>query len=126
MNIIEFYTKVEGWRITSDPDTYKDGWGIRNYTQKDPRTGKLINHDSYCNGRHNAYDFGGEANKAVKNFADGIIVDGTDSYGNFGGTVVVAYEHLGIQVIFGHLQRPIKWKVGDKIDRKSTRLNSSH
>lgn len=117
MNIIEFYTKVEGWRITSDPDTYKDGWGIRNYTQKDPSTGKLINHDSYCNGRHNAYDFGGEANKAVKNFADGIIVDGTRDYGNFGGTVVISYEHLGIQVIFGHLQRPIKWKVGDKIKK---------
>ena len=116
MNIVEFYVK-EGWRITSDPATYKDGWGIRNYKQWDPIKKYWINHDSYCDGEHNAFDFGGSANKEVRSFGDGEVVAGTKDYGNFGATVVVAYPQFNIQVIYGHLQRPIKWKVGDKVSK---------
>ena len=105
------YLKSKGFRVTSDPNTYASGkWGLRNYTVDG------YNYDHYCGGYHRAYDFGREDGAPIPSIANnGVVVSGTGDYGNFGGTVVVAYEDLGIQVIYGHLKRPIPVKIGDKV-----------
>lgn len=118
---IEYYTK-KGWKVTSDPHEYRESYpngkrvefGLRRYHEN----GKHL--DEYCNGYHNAWDLVLYDGAPIPSFADGIIGDGTRDYGTFGGQVLVIYEHLGIQVIYGHVKRPIKWKVGDKIKEGET------
>ena len=107
------YLKSKGFRVTSDPTTYASGkWGLRNYTVDG------YNYDHYCGGYHRAYDFGREDGAPIPSIANnGVVVAGTGDYGNFGGTVVVAYADLGIQVIYGHLKRPIPVKIGDVVNQ---------
>lgn len=111
-NLIE-YLKSKGFKVSSDPNTYASGeWGLRNYTVDG------YNYDNFCGGYHRAYDFWREDGAPIPSIADnGVVVSGTRDYGNFGGTVVVAYEDLGIQVIYGHLKRPIPVKIGDKVNQ---------
>ena len=107
------YLKSKGFRVTSNPNTYASGkWGLRNYTVDG------YNYDHYCGGYHRAYDFGREDGAPIPSIANnGVVVAGTGDYGNFGGTVVVAYEDLGIQVIYGHLKRPIPVNIGDVVNQ---------
>ena len=118
MNIIEYLTDVHGYKISSDPRTYSSGvFGLRNYTQRDPKTGKLINHDSYCGGEHNAVDLYKADGSPVPAVFDGLVVSGTktkEEGGNFGGTVVIADHEGDYQVIAGHL-KDIQVKVGDYV-----------
>lgn len=114
MNPIEFLKK-KGFRITSDPNTYGSGvWGLRNYTVNG------YNYDVYCNGMHPAYDFGKHDGAAIPSIADGIVVAGTSTRSNFGAQVVIAYEQLGIQVIYGHLKRNLPVKINDKVKQGQT------
>lgn len=111
MNIIEFY-QADDFRITSDPRKYSSGiFGKRDYTVNGH------NYDSYCNGYHNAVDLSDKNGKRIKAFGDAVVIDGTRDYGTFGAQVVLMYEELGIQVIYGHVQRPISVKVGQRVKR---------
>lgn len=114
MNAIE-YLKSKGFKVSSDPATYQSGvWGLRNYTEYG------INYDSYCNGYHRAWDLYKYDGADVPAVFDGVVVAGTSDYGNFGGTVVVANKQLGLQVIYGHLKRPIAVRIGQKVKQGQT------
>lgn len=109
------YLVSKGFTITSDPARYSSGvWGLRNYTQNG------INYDRYCGGYHRAYDLAKYHLAPIPAVADGIVTAGTSSYGNFGGTVVVASEQLGFQTIYGHLDRSLPVKIGQKIKQGQT------
>lgn len=111
MNIIEFY-QADDFRITSDPRKYSSGvFGLRNYTVNGH------NYDSYCDGYHNAVDLSDKHGADVKALGDGLVANGTRDYGTFGGQVCIIYEDLGIQVIYGHVQRPVPVKVGQRVKR---------
>lgn len=114
MNPIE-YLKSKGFKVSSDPATYSSGvWGLRNYTEYG------INYDAYCNGYHRAWDLYSYDGADVPAVFDGVVVAGTGDYGNFGGTVVVANKQLGLQVIYGHLKRPIVLKIGQSVKQGQT------
>lgn len=114
MNPIE-YLQSKGFKISSDPSTYASGiWGLRNYTQYDPIKKYWINHDSYSDGYHNAYDLYREDGAPLPAVVDGTIVDGTRQNGNFGGTIVLADNKGDYQYIYGHCKN-LRVKVGDKV-----------
>lgn len=114
MNAIE-YLKSKGFKVSSDPSTYSSGvWGLRNYTEYG------INYDAYCNGYHRAWDLYSYDAANIPAVFDGVVVAGTGDYGNFGGTVVIANKQLGLQVIYGHLKRPIHLKIGQKVKQGQT------
>lgn len=114
MNPIQ-YLQSKGFRFTSNPATYASGvWGLRNYTVNG------YNYDSYCGGMHPAYDFASYDGAPIPAVADGIVVAGTTTHGNFGAQVVIAHEHLGIQSISGHLKHNIKVKIGDVVKQGQT------
>lgn len=109
MNPIAYLTG-QGFKVTSDPAKYKSGiWGLRNYTVNG------YNYDNYCGGFHRAFDLVKYDRAPVPAVFDGIVSAGTGSYGNFGGTVVVANKNMGVQVIYGHLARPIKVRPGQHV-----------
>lgn len=120
MNPIE-YLVSKGFRVTSDPNQYyesynpnrgKKPWGKRDYTEYG------INYDSYCGGYHRAYDLARYDGAPIPSIADGgVVVAGTSEHSNFGTQVVVAYDDLKIQVIYGHLKRGLKVKIGDKVNQ---------
>lgn len=115
INPIEYLLK-QGFRKTSDPNTYASGiFGKRDYTVNG------YNYDSYCGGYHNAYDFAKVDGAAIPSIADGgIVTSGTSNHSNFGTQVVVAYPKLGIQVIYGHLKKGLKVKIGDVVNQGDT------
>lgn len=114
MNPIE-YLKSKGFKVSSDPATYSSGvWGLRNYTEYG------INYDAYCNGYHRAWDLYSYDGAEIPAVFDGVVVAGTGDYGNFGGTVVIANKQLGLQVIYGHLKRPIHLKIGQSVKQGQT------
>ena len=114
MNPIK-YLESKGFKKTSDPNTYASGiWGKRDYTVN------WYNYDSYCGGFHRAYDFASYDGAPIPSIAEGVVVAGTTKYGNFGAQVVVAYEQLGIQVIYGHLKRNIPVKIGQIVKQGQT------
>lgn len=114
MNPIQ-YLVSHGFRITSDPTKYQSGlWGKRDYTAGG------YNYDSYCGGYHRAYDLSKFDRAPVPAVTGGIVTAGTSSYGNFGGTVVIADKSLGIQVIYGHLARKLPVKIGDTVRQGQT------
>lgn len=109
MNPIEYLVR-QGFRITSDPSKYRSGiWGKRNYTVDG------YNYDTYCGGFHRAYDLAKAHLAPVPSVCDGEVVSGTNQFGNFGGTVVIANKALGIQVIYGHLARNLKVRIGQSV-----------
>lgn len=109
MNPIEYLTK-QGFKITSDPSRYTSGiWSLRNYTVNG------YNYDAYCHGYHRAYDLAKFDRAPIPAVFDGIVTAGTSNYGNFGCTVVVANKELGYQVIYGHMARPLKVRVGQRV-----------
>lgn len=104
------YLINRGFKITSDPSKYGSGiWGLRNYTVNG------YNYDAYCNGFHRAYDLAKYHRASIPAVFDGIVTAGTSNYGNFGCTVVVANKELGYQVIYGHLARPLKVRMGQHV-----------
>lgn len=104
------YLISQGFKVTSDPGKYKSGiWGLRNYTVNG------YNYDNYCGGYHRAYDLVKYDRAPVPAVFDGVVSSGTKSYGNFGGTVVIANKNLGVQVIYGHLSRPLNVRLGQYI-----------
>ena len=104
------YLKSQGFKVTSDPNTYKSGvWGLRNYTVGG------YNYDNYCGGYHRAYDLVKYHRAPIPAVFDGVVTSGTNNYGNFGCTVVIANKQLGCQVIYGHLARPLKVRIGQNI-----------
>ncbi|GAB3063280.1 M23 family metallopeptidase [Salinicoccus sesuvii] len=114
MNPIE-YLVSQGFRITSDPSKYESGvWGKRDYTVDG------YNYDTYCGGFHRAYDLAKAHLAPVPSVCDGEVVAGTNRMGNFGGTVVVANRALGIQVIYGHLDRNLKVRIGQAVRQGDT------
>lgn len=121
MNPIE-YLVDKGFRITSDPNEYRESypdgernpWGLRNYHEN----GR--NMDQYCNGYHRAYDMSDTDGADIPSIADGAIIDGTRDNGTFGGQVVVLYEDLGVQVIYGHVQTPLIVEVGQGVKQGET------
>lgn len=114
MNPIE-YLKRQGFRVTSDPTKYRSGiWGKRDYTVGG------YNYDTYCGGYHRAYDMAKQHLAPVPSVSDGEVVAGTNAYGNFGGTVVVADKALGIQVIYGHLARNLPVAIGRRVRQGDT------
>jgi len=114
LNPIE-YLKRQGFRVTSDPTKYRSGiWGKRDYTVGG------YNYDTYCGGYHRAYDLAKQHLAPVPSVCDGEVVAGTNAYGNFGGTVVVANKTLGIQVIYGHLARNLPVAVGRRVRQGDT------
>lgn len=109
MNPIDYLVK-KGFKITSDPGKYKSGiWGKRDYTVNG------YNYDKYCGGYHRAYDLSKHDGAEIPAVCSGIVAAGTSSYGNFGGTVVIADKALGIQVIYGHLKRKLPVKIGQAV-----------
>lgn len=115
MNPIE-YLQSKGFRITSNPNHYSSGiWGKRDLVQN------RINADAYCNGYHRAYDLSKADGEAIPSIADnGRVVPGTRKKGTFGAQVCVVYDHLGIQVIYGHLKSNLPVKVGDIVYQGDT------
>lgn len=115
INPIEYLLK-QGFRKTSDPATYASGiWGLRNYTVNN------YNYDSYCGGKHPAWDFAKTDGAPIPSIANGgIVTAGTSEHSNFGTQVVVAYPKLGIQVIYGHLKKGLKVKIGDVVNQGDT------
>ena len=114
MNPIQ-YLQSKGFKISSDPSKYASGiWGLRNYMQYDPIKKYWINHDSYSDGYHNAYDLYREDGAPLPAVVDGTIVDGTRQNGNFGGTIVLADNKGDYQYIYGHCKN-LRVKVGDKV-----------
>lgn len=104
------YLSSHGFKITSDPSKYRSGiWGLRNYTVNG------YNYDAYCQGYHRAYDLVKYNRAPIPAVFGGIVTVGTSSYGNFGCTVVIANKELGYQVIYGHLARPLKVRVGEHV-----------
>lgn len=104
------YLVSHGFTVTSDPTRYQSGiWGLRNYTVN------KYNYDNYCGGYHRAYDLVKYDRAPVPAVFDGIVAAGTKSYGNFGGTVVIANKNLGYQAIYGHLERPIAVRPGQHV-----------
>src|SRR5699024_6609004 len=71
--------------------------------------------DTYCSGYHRAYDMAKQHLAPVQAVCDGEVVAGTHAYGNFGGTVVVASEAVGIQVIYGHLAGNLPVALGRRV-----------
>lgn len=109
MNPIEYLIN-HGFKVTSDPAKYKSGiWGLRNYTVNG------YNYDNYCGGYHRAYDLVKYDRAPVPAVFDGIAAPGTAGFGNFGGTVVLANKNRGIQVIYGHLARPLSISPGQHV-----------
>lgn len=120
MNPIE-YLESKGFIVTSDPAKYASGiWGKRDYTVNG------YNYDNYCGGYHRAWDLVKSHLANIPAVFDGEVVAGTSAWGNFGGTVVVANKELGIQVIYGHLDRNIPVKIGQKIKQGQTIGKQSH
>lgn len=115
MNPIE-YLQLKGFRITSNPNHYASGiWGKRDLFQNG------INADAYCGGYHRAYDMSKADGEAVPSIANhGRVVSGTRKNGTFGAQVCVVYDHLGLQVIYGHLKGNIPVKVGDIVNQGDT------
>lgn len=115
LNPIE-YLQSKGFRITSNPNHYSSGiWGKRDLVQN------RINADAYCNGYHRAYDLSKADGEAIPSIADnGRVVAGTRKNGTFGVQVCIVYDHLGIQVIYGHLKGNIPVKVGDIVNQGDT------
>lgn len=106
------YLSSYGFKVTSDPARYKSGiWGLRNYTVSG------YNYDNYCGGYHRAYDLVKYDHAAIPAVFDGIVTTGTNSYGNFGGTVVIANKNIGFQVIYGHLARPLMVHMGQHVKK---------
>ncbi len=104
------YLVSHGFKVTSDPARYQSGiWGLRNYTVNG------YNYDNYCGGYHKAYDLVKYDRAPVPAVFDGIVSAGTGSFGNFGGTVVIANKNLGYQVIYGHLARPLAVRPGQHV-----------
>lgn len=111
MNLIDFYVN-DGFRITSDPRKYDSGvFGLRNYTVGDH------NYDQYCDGYHSAVDLSKKNGADIKAADDALVANGTRDYGTFGGQVVLIYERLNIQVIYAHVQRPVKFKPGQRVKK---------
>ncbi|WP_179287265.1 M23 family metallopeptidase [Salinicoccus roseus] len=109
MNPID-YLVGKGFRVTSDPTRYSSGvWGKRDYTVDG------YNYDAYCGGYHRAYDLAKSHLAPIPAVCGGVVAAGTARHGNFGGTVVVANRALGIQVIYGHLDRNLKVRIGQNI-----------
>lgn len=109
MNPIQYLIN-QGFRVTSDPTQYKSKiWGKRDYTVNG------YNYDQFCGGYHRAYDLSKKDNAGVPAVCSGVVTSGTGSYGNFGGTVVIANKALGIQVIYGHLNRKLPVKIGRNV-----------
>ncbi|WP_411842106.1 peptidoglycan DD-metalloendopeptidase family protein [Salinicoccus sp. HZC-1] len=108
MNPIEFL-EAKGFRVTSDPNEYRewypDGprkdWGDRDYWEYGPG-GEKIYHDSYCGGKHEAYDLSDEEGAELPAVVDGVIVAGTGEGENFGDTIVLADHKGDYQYIYGH------------------------
>lgn len=107
MNPIE-YLKRCGFKITSDPHLMRP-FGYRNYTVNG------FNYDSYCGGYHRAYDLVKYDGADIPAVISGVVVRGTSNYGNFGATIVIANEALGIQVIYGHLKRNLTVNIGERV-----------
>lgn len=115
------YLMSKGFRITSNPDEYyesynpnhgKKEWGKRDLWEW--HNGRKIYHDDYCGGWHLAFDLSIKEGADLPAVVDGIIVAGTSSKGNFGGTAVLA-DHKGHwQYIYGHCKN-LKVKVGDTV-----------
>ncbi|GEM_PF-2338262 len=104
------YLISQGFKVTSDPARYKSGiWGLRNYTVNG------YNYDQYCGGYHRAFDLVKYDRAPIPAVFDGIVTAGTNNFGNFGCTVVVANKNLGYQVIYGHLARPLKVRLGQHV-----------
>lgn len=109
------YLQSKGFRITSDPTTYKSGvWGLRQLWQNG------IYADAYCGGYHRAYDMSKKDGAAIPTLADGLVGYGTRKDGTFGAQVLVVYPQLGIQVICGHVKPNIPVKVGQKVKQGQT------
>jgi len=131
MNPIEYLVKEYNFRITSDPTKYlqwyPDGpaasWGYRNYWEE--HNGEKIYHDSYCGGWHRAYDLSIKEGTYLPAVVDGIIVSGTSSKGNFGGTVVLADHEGDFQYIYGHCKN-LQVKVGDTVKQGDTLAEQSN
>ena len=114
MNPID-YLVGQGFRVTSDPTRYRSGiWGKRDYTVDG------YNYDTYCGGYHRAYDLAKAHLAPVPAVCSGEVAPGTARHGNFGGTVVIANKALGIQVIYGHLDRNLKVRVGQTVRQGDT------
>ena len=56
---------------------------------------------------------------------DGIVTAGTNNFGNFGCTVVVANKTC-YQVIYGHLARPLKVRLGQRKTRRNYRVSKQY
>src|SRR5699024_471531 len=119
MNPID-YLKKHGFNVTSDPTQYrehypngpKSPWGYRNYWER--HNGQIIYYDNFCGGWHRAYDLSRYEGAPLPAVVDGVIVDGTNHKGNFGGTVVLMDHNGDYQYIYGHVKN-IQVKVGDKV-----------
>lgn len=119
MNPVE-YLKSKGYRVTSDPTTYRDyypdgplsDWGYRNYWEW--HNGEKLYHDSYCGGWHRAYDLSDKEGADVLAVVDGVIVAGTGPKENFGGTIVLSDHKGDYQYIYGHCKN-LQVKVGDHV-----------
>ena len=112
------YLVSKNFRITSDPTKYSSGkWGLRRYRQKDPHTGRWIEHDQFCDFYHRAYDLSNKEGAPLPAVVDGFIADGTKTQqqgGNFGGTIVLCDHKGDYQYIYGHCKN-IRVKVGDEV-----------
>lgn len=109
--LVQFFVDA-GFKVTSDPNTYVSRiWALRNYTVNG------YNYDAFCDGYHRAYDFASYHLAPIPCPVDGEVTEGTSPWGNFGGTVVVVDKEGKYQHIFGHLDRNIPVKVGQKVKR---------
>ena len=115
------YLVSKKFRITSDPNEYyesynpnrgKKPWGQRDLWER--HNGKIIYHDTFCDGAHPGYDLSDKEGADIPAVVDGIIVDGTRQNGNFGGTVVLADHKGDYQYIYGHVKN-ITVKIGDRV-----------
>lgn len=119
MNPIE-YLESQGFRLTSNPHEYYDNYAKKTGKRKFGDRRYTVNgyhYDAFCNGKHEAYDLVKRPGAPIPSVADGgIAVEGTSKHSNFGKQAVIAYPHLNMQVIYGHL-KTLNVKIGDTVNQ---------
>lgn len=109
-NLITHLTNQQGFVITSNPNWFST-WAERGLFEY----GKNI--DSYCNGKHPAYDLALFDNATIKTPVNGRVLPGT-GWNTFGNTLILGFIEgetgKAFQIIFGHLKyNPLTYlKVG--------------
>lgn len=107
----------DGWRMTSDATKQPGGFGVRQLYAY----GKNV--DSYCGGKHNAFDFAKWHNAPIETPVNCTVLNGT-GWNTFGWTGVFGFiDHNGKwrQFIIGHLNtNPLNFlKVGQTLKKGS-------